>query len=180
MGIHVCNESLLCLRAWPKFTRSFPLQEFACVTWGLGLDGSGGEQRIIDSFFLPVWVGRKVAWFEMSAGGCRFLLSQAGEDEDHLIFLKCGGQACAGERLKDRLWADTWGPFLLSRAVKCVNRAKKGYSRLLCHKNHRDFWEIFPASVFLNGKTESAWNNVFKSAGIVLLLSTYTASEEHA
>lgn len=161
MGIQVCNESLLCLRARPEFTRSFPLQEFACVTRGLGLDGSGGEQRIIDSFFLPVWVGRKVAWFETSAGGCRFLLSQAGEDGDHLIFLKCRGQACAGERLKGRLWADTWGPFLLSRAVECVNRAKKGYCHLLCHKSHREFWEIFPASVFLNGKTESAQNYLY-------------------
>lgn len=100
-----------------------------------------------------------MVWFEMSAGGCRFLLSQAGEDEDHLIFLKCGGQACAGEYLKGSPWADTWGPFLLSRAVESVKRAKKGHCHLLCPKNHREFWEIiFPSSVFPSGKAESAQN----------------------
>lgn len=132
----------------------FPLQEFACVTQGLGLDGSGGEQGIIDSFSCQFgrggkWSGLKRV--QVAAGSC---FSQAGEGEDHLIFLKCGGQACAGERLRGRLWADTWGPFLLSRAVESVNRAKKGHCHLLCPKNHRGFWEIiFPASVFSQWKS---------------------------
>lgn len=145
--------------------------------WRIGVRWIGwwtGNNRFI---FSPVWVGRKVVWSEASAGGCRFLLSQAGEDEDHLIFLKCGKASLRRWAPERQTVGRHLGPLPAQQGRKSVKRAKKGYCRLLCHKNHREFWEIFPAclSVFLNGKTESAQNYLYfflKSAGIVLLPST--------
>lgn len=109
------------------------------------------------------------------------------KNDDHLIFLKSGGQACTGAHLKGRLWADTRGLVLLNRLVlrwaPFVWWIEPGKAVITRSVLHREFWEItLLASVFSRQKKLKMPRVTYtykkvEDARIVLLPSIYKAAE---